>query len=92
MHRHNTYAHRLSVAPPRGERGLKLSSIVTSLRAISRRSPSWGAWIEIDDSNLTRYGENVAPPRGERGLKSLSLGGRALPARVAPPRGERGLK
>ena len=62
----------LQVAPPRGERGLKC------LRAIkipfaSGRSPSWGAWIEIDDSNLTRYGENVAPPRGERGLKSVWL-------------------
>ena len=36
----------LSVAPPRGERGLKFS-FGAALPPLARRSPSWGAWIEI---------------------------------------------
>ena len=37
----------LTVAPPRGERGLK--SRYTSVCAVAKgRSPSWGAWIEIN--------------------------------------------
>ena len=34
------------VAPPRGVRGLK-SKVINLSDCISRRTPSWGAWIEI---------------------------------------------
>ena len=34
------------VAPPRGERGLKSFALATKTPS-GRRSPSWGAWIEI---------------------------------------------
>ena len=56
------------VAPPRGERGLKpiLYPVCTPK---SRRSPSWGAWIETCHSPLAAVKQLVAPPRGERGLK-----------------------
>ena len=33
------------------------------------RSPSWGAWIEIDADGIHAGFYHVAPPRGERGLK-----------------------
>ena len=39
---------RICVAPPRGERGLKWRRRLLST-ALTRRSPSWGAWIEIRD-------------------------------------------
>ena len=35
------------VAPPRGERGLKWLLLRKGILHRSRRSPSWGAWIEI---------------------------------------------
>ena len=35
------------VAPPRGERGLKLGPQPLALCVLAGRSPSWGAWIEI---------------------------------------------
>ena len=34
-----------------------------------RRSPSWGAWIEIAQARHPPPCRKVAPPRGERGLK-----------------------
>ena len=34
-----------------------------------RRSPSWGAWIEIHRPITSGFFVAVAPPRGERGLK-----------------------
>ena len=37
-----------AVAPPRGERGLKLPQAVQAPLFLPRRSPSWGARIEID--------------------------------------------
>ena len=37
----------LTVAPPRGERGLKCALRPPPPLAPPRRSPSWGAWIEI---------------------------------------------
>ena len=37
------------------------------------RSPSWGAWIEIEDAADDDEYEEVAPPRGERGLKSAFI-------------------
>ena len=36
---------------------------------LHRRSPSWGAWIEIPLSFAFFGLPPVAPPRGERGLK-----------------------
>ena len=36
----------IAVAPPRGVRGLKYS-IYPSHQSDHRRTPSWGAWIEI---------------------------------------------
>ena len=56
------------VAPPRGERGLKLLAVVT-VAVHMRRSPSWGAWIEIREPATITMRYSVAPPRGERGLK-----------------------
>ena len=38
---------KYSVAPPRGERGLKLPSLLGCPCLVCGRSPSWGAWIEI---------------------------------------------
>ena len=38
--------HFSAVAPPRGERGLKLYAIPNGGKRASR-SPSWGAWIEM---------------------------------------------
>ena len=35
------------VAPPRGERGLKSAAELGDTITTMRRSPSWGAWIEI---------------------------------------------
>ena len=64
------------------------------MRMNASRSPSWGAWIEIESGgNMLLYAPLVAPPRGERGLKS-HVGGAAAYGNhhVAPPRGERGLK
>ena len=40
------YAIHEKVAPPRGERGLKFANTVNQIY-LKRRSPSWGAWIEI---------------------------------------------
>ena len=36
-----------------------------------RRTPSWGAWIEIAVSSWVSSSDSVAPPRGVRGLKFL---------------------
>ena len=57
-----------SVAPPRGERGLKSNPRRERLQQ-NRRSPSWGAWIEIFLYPQQLLEALVAPPRGERGLK-----------------------
>ena len=80
-----------AVAPPRGERGLKLRKSAR-LSRLSGRSPSWGAWIETRRYTQAAPFQTVAPPRGERGLKQavqrIAIGRK----RVAPPRGERGLK
>ena len=59
---------------------------------IMRRSPSWGAWIEIVIPRKYATTQLVAPPRGERGLKLDIRPYRAFGYDVAPPRGERGLK
>ena len=56
------------VAPPRGVRGLKCFAAISS-RCASRRTPSWGAWIEILFRILLFADFIVAPPRGVRGLK-----------------------
>ena len=60
------------VAPPRGERGLK-STTWTQTMQTQRRSPSWGAWIEITHIRCRMALLKVAPPRGERGLKSCRI-------------------
>ena len=39
-----------AVAPPRGERGLKSMSRHRPAYPLPRRSPSWGAWIEINSA------------------------------------------
>ena len=41
--------------------------------AALRRSPSWGAWIEIIWLQNHIPPRAVAPPRGERGLKSMPV-------------------
>ena len=56
------------------------------------RSPSWGAWIETNDSENNDIDVAVAPPRGERGLKPFDDVAWVRIPGVAPPRGERGLK
>ena len=58
------------VAPPRGERGLKYPHPQAGDMRPGRRSPSWGAWIEIVRVACPSFCPPVAPPRGERGLKS----------------------
>ena len=80
------------VAPPRGERGLKSQTRERTHARPERRSPSWGAWIEISVSPFSRSFAAVAPPRGERGLKLGVANGIKQRVFVAPPRGERGLK
>ena len=45
--------------------------MLRSFRQMIRRSPSWGAWIEMIAAALSYIGFAVAPPRGERGLKLL---------------------
>ena len=87
--RHKTALQK--VAPPRGERGLKLIHQIYH-QSGRRRSPSWGAWIETHNLLLIYYRAIVAPPRGERGLKHMSYFLLSYFAKVAPPRGERGLK
>ena len=80
------------VAPPRGERGLKYPHPQAGDMRPGRRSPSWGAWIEIVRVACPSFCPPVAPPRGERGLKS-KLADIALHIVASlPPRGERGLK
>ena len=60
------------VAPPHGERGLKFI-INVIVKHPMRRSPSWGAWIEIDIEEDAYSELSVAPPHGERGLKFFNL-------------------
>ena len=49
------------VAPPRGERGLKCP--LTRVRdSVNRRSPSWGAWIEIHRPSLASQGQAWSLP------------------------------
>ena len=81
----------LSVAPPRGERGLKFS-FGAALPPLARRSPSWGAWIEIVCVGVYGCVINCRSPSWgawiEISYEPLIL----RRANVAPPRGERGLK
>ena len=51
----------LMVAPPRGERGLKYSAVKQVRRDFSR-SPSWGAWIEIQIHALSRLSLGCRSP------------------------------
>ena len=54
-------------------------SVLSALSAICR-SPSWGAWIEINGRQWRPPPtQNVAPHRGERGLKSAAR----VPSRAA---------
>ena len=87
-----TQLHAPRVAPPRGERGLKFICGKGYAYALLRRSPSWGAWIEITFAARISIILPVAPPRGERGLKCLYRARAYSGQNVAPPRGERGLK
>ena len=50
----------IAVAPPRGVRGLKL---VTSCILVQqqRRTPSWGAWIEMNESIQAKNGDASHP-------------------------------
>ena len=82
-----------TVAPPCGERGLKSQGSLFVWSEYGGRSPSWGAWIEINSLRVCMMKiVKVAPPRGERGLKYDVILGFILQRHVAPPRGERGLK
>ena len=87
-----TTFYQLLVAPPRGERGLKYLRQSRQPPCRIRRSPSWGARIEMPHSEQICMPSPVAPPRGERGLKCLSASMCADRTQVAPPRGVRGLK
>ena len=80
----------IAVAPPRGVRGLKYQKCRTR-PARAGRTPSWGAWIEIESLEVKAKLELVAPPRGVRGLKSEYCEACRYFG-VAPPRGVRGLK
>ena len=54
-----------SVAPPRGERGLKWKRLIEELAAVERRSPPRGAWIEINVSFIFHhYFLPSLPPAG----------------------------
>ena len=81
----------IPVAPPRGERGLKCRPARSCPQAI-RRSPSWGAWIEI--ACLARL--NVAvigrSPSWGAWIEMVTCWSKPAGYTVAPPRGERGLK
>ena len=80
-----------TVAPPRGERGLK--SFARALRLSShRRSPSWGAWIEMGRYKTPYL---FAPSRSPSWGAWIEIARRqpcGIFIVVAPPRGERGLK
>ena len=71
------------VAPPRGERGLKRST-VRAAPGQHRRSPSWGAWIETVNTCLSQGIAGVAPPRGERGLKQRAYSQGLIPRESLP--------
>ena len=80
-----------AVAPPRGERGLKLRKSAR-LSRLSGRSPSWGAWIEtpiLDNGVFRGYGRS---PSWGAWIETRRYTQAAPFQTVAPPRGERGLK
>ena len=83
--------HFSPVAPPRGERGLKYRGVCFPPAPL-RRSPSWGAWIEMLKS------ATISPTSGRRSpswgawIEIIRLQNHIPPRAVAPPRGERGLK
>ena len=82
----------LQVAPPRGERGLKFSLLWGGIAAPCRRSPSWGAWIEICRFLLSFYKIERRSPSWGAWIEIHDAREIACDNRVAPPRGERGLK
>ena len=46
--------------------------VIVFFRTFSRlsRTPSWGAWIEMEKGKTEKATGKVVPPRGVRGLKS----------------------
>ena len=62
----------IAVAPPRGVRGLKYIGGQDANYRL-RRTPSWGAWIEITPTKTSPRRAKVAPPRGVRGLKCYTV-------------------
>ena len=54
--------HFSAVAPPRGERGLKLARRLLLNADCPRRSPSWGAWIETRGMGIVRTDLSVSLP------------------------------
>ena len=79
------------VAPPHGERGLKLTAF--GLQASdSCRSPPRGAWIEIQNVLLHMPLGRVAPPPRGAWIEIAEREVLQRAAEVAPPHGERGLK
>ena len=52
----------MTVAPPRGERGLKCSIHFVTEALIKCRSPSWGAWIEMQLAQCKRFGVGQSLP------------------------------
>ena len=81
-----------SVAPPRGERGLKCDILPHLLNAVKRRSPSWGAWIEIAAPCSTSQSRPRRSPSWGAWIEIRPRRTVSMPCGVAPPRGERGLK
>ena len=82
---------RVRVAPPRGERGLKLRRR-TRLLQRGRRSPSWGAWIEITAERRRTACQTSRSPSWGAWIEIHTMSGILRARAVAPPRGERGLK
>ena len=79
------------VAPPRGERGLKLF-IWWLIIQLAVAPPRGERGLKLLLPIISQVLAVVAPPRGERGLKQTLHGHVFAHGGVAPPRGERGLK
>ena len=82
----------LAVAPPRGERGLKSRCAKSFPSPCARRSPSWGAWIEIRCHSWLYPAKACRSPSWGAWIEICVLLIRWSAWCVAPPRGERGLK
>ena len=83
---------RSIVAPPRGERGLKHTTLRLRSAYSPRRSPSWGAWIETLMGISRPTSRTGRSPSWGAWIETIVWLEEAPEIKVAPPRGERGLK